>query len=410
MNTGSRTTARIMLVDDDPFMLKLLARMLARLGYWQVDCHASARLAIDQLTSSRKACDLIFLDIHMPGMDGVEFIRRLADCRYAGGVVLVSGESSRIMESVGKLLEAHQLASMGQLRKPVKPAELARIMGRQQARSAAPTPDAVAQRAYQAEQLRLAIHNGELVNHYQPKVSLATREVLGVECLARWQHPVDGLVFPDQFIGLASQHGMITDLTKVVLADAMAQARNWLRSGLDLSVAVNVTMDDLACLDFPDVAAGMARAAGIDPRTITLEVTEGQMMRKLSTVLEVITRLELKRFQLSIDDFGTGHSSLAQLRDLPFNELKIDQGFVHGAASDETRRAICNASVRMAHELDLRVVGEGIEDQSDWDFLQRLGCDIGQGYFIARPMPGGDIPGWIQAWTQRHRGTLTLNG
>jgi EAL domain-containing protein (putative c-di-GMP-specific phosphodiesterase class I)/FixJ family two-component response regulator len=407
---NARATARIMLVDDDPFMLKLLARMLARLGYWQVDCHASARLAIDQLTSSGKACDLIFLDIHMPGMDGVEFIRRLADCHYAGGVVLVSGETNRILESVGKLVDAHHLNSLGQLRKPVKPAELARVMSRLQARSASAAPQDLARRSYPVEQLRAAIHGGELVNHYQPKVSLATREVVGVECLVRWQHPQDGLVSPDEFIAMASAHGLITDLTKVVLAGAMAQAKSWLRAGHDLSVAVNVSMDDLASLDFPDVAAAMARAAGIDPRMITLEVTEGQMMRKLSTVLEVITRLELKRFRLSVDDFGTGHSSLAQLRDLPFNELKIDKGFVQGATSEEARRAICTASVRMAHELDIQVVGEGIENQCDWDFLQRLGCDIGQGYFIARPMPGEDIPEWIDAWVDRRHGTATLNG
>lgn len=410
MNAMPPVPVRILLVDDDPFMLKLLARMLARLGFWQVDCHESARKAIEQLLTSQKVYDLVLLDIHMPDMDGVEFIRSLAGCRYGGGLVLVSGESARIQDSVGRLAAAHQLHYMGQLHKPVKPHELAAVMRRLRPRNAAMERHAVEQRTYLAEQLQAAIRCGELVNHYQPKVSLATGDVLGVECLVRWQHPVDGMVSPDHFIELASSHGLMQELTRVVLAGAMGQAKAWLRAGLDLSVAVNVSMDDLATLDFPDVAASLANAAGVDPRMVTLEVTEGQMMRNLSTSLEVITRLELKRFRLSIDDFGTGHSSLAQLRDLPFNELKIDRSFVHGAASDETRRAICNASIRMAHELDLQVVGEGVEDQADWDFLQHMGCDIAQGYFIARPMPGADIAAWVHAWGERHGSSATLRG
>jgi EAL domain-containing protein (putative c-di-GMP-specific phosphodiesterase class I) len=141
---------------------------------------------------------------------------------------------------------------------------------------------------------------------------------------------------------------------------------------------------------------------------ITLEVTEGQVMRQLSTVLDVLSRLRLKRFRLAIDDFGTGHSSLAQLRDLPFDELKIDRGFVHGAPTDETRSAICKASLRMAHQLKLQVVGEGIENREDWDFLHHLGCEVGQGYFIARPMPAADMVGWIEGWRVRRCSTSSL--
>ena len=131
-------------------------------------------------------------------------------------------------------------------------------------------------------------------------------------------------------------------------------------------------------------------------------------MRQLSTILDVLTRLSLKRFRLSIDDFGTGHSSLAQLRDLPFNELKVDRGFVHGASTDGTRAAICSASLRMAHQLQMQVVGEGIEDQDDWNFLFQLGCDVGQGYFIARPMPAADVVAWISLWGARTGATRLL--
>jgi EAL domain-containing protein (putative c-di-GMP-specific phosphodiesterase class I) len=229
-------------------------------------------------------------------------------------------------------------------------------------------------------------------------VALATREVVGFESLVRWQHPSDGLIAPDQFIGLAAQHGLITALTEVVLGMAMSQARDWSRAGHQIPIAVNVSMDDLTALDFPDRAADLAAAIGVEPQLITLEVTEGQVMRQLSTVLDVLSRLSLKRFRLAIDDFGTGHSSLAQLRDLPFDELKIDRGFVHGALTDGTRRAICSASLRMAHQLQMQVVGEGIEDVDDWEFLAHLGCDVGQGYYMARPMPAAEVQIWLEGW------------
>jgi EAL domain-containing protein (putative c-di-GMP-specific phosphodiesterase class I) len=239
-------------------------------------------------------------------------------------------------------------------------------------------------------------------------VALATGEVVGMESLVRWQHPVDGLVFPDQFLGLAADHGLLTEVTGVVLIEAMKQAKAWWLAGHPLSVAVNVTMDDLIALEFPDLAVALAAAVGVEPRVVTLEVTEGQVMRQPSTVLDVLSRLSLKRFGLSIDDFGTGHSSLAQLRDLPFDELKIDRGFVHGASTDGTRRAICSANLQMAHQLRMKVVGEGIETREDWDFLAQLGCDFGQGYFIARPMPAADVVQWIHAWRSRLSGAKLL--
>jgi EAL domain-containing protein (putative c-di-GMP-specific phosphodiesterase class I) len=257
------------------------------------------------------------------------------------------------------------------------------------------------EQALSAEQLRFAIASGQLVNYYQPKVLMATREVIGVEALVRWQHPKLGLVPPDEFIPLASESGLMRDLTRAVLGAAMQDARHWWQAGRQLSIAVNISMDDLSALDFPDTVSALALACGIDPHMVILEVTEDQMMEKLSTVLDVLSRLQLRRFRLAIDDFGTGHSSLAHLRDLPFDELKVDRGFVHGAASDPTLRAICSASLRMAKQLRMQVVAEGIEDQSDWDLLSSMGCEIAQGYLIAKPMPAGAMPDWLSAWEQQ---------
>ena len=402
------TTTGIVLLDDDPFMLKLLTQMLARLGYTRVVACDSGLKALQHVSGNHEVVDLILLDINMPGMDGIEFIRRLVECQYGGSVILVSGENGRILESVEKLIEAHQLIALGCLQKPVKPDELSRLMSTLKPNVGHRGLTRASQHSYSVEQLRAAISRGELINYYQPKVALATGEVVGMESLVRWQHPADGLIFPDQFLGLAEEHGLLSEVTRVVLVEAMTQAKAWSQAGHSLPIAVNISMDDLIALDFPDIAEALAASVGVDPQSLTLELTEGQVMRQLSTVLDVLTRLSLKRFRLSIDDFGTGHSSLAQLRDLPFNELKVDRGFVHGASTDGTRAAICSASLRMAHQLQLQVVGEGIEDQNDWNFLSQLGCDIGQGYFIARPMPAADVPGWISLWGARTSATRLL--
>ncbi|MDE2629124.1 MAG: EAL domain-containing response regulator [Burkholderiales bacterium] len=391
----------VLLLDDDPFMLKLLGLVLAGLGYTGVTGCESGRAALDWIDAAERAPDLILLDLNMPGMDGVEFVRHLVDRRYGGALILVSGEDDRMLLAAESLVRAHRLTVLGRLHKAVTPAALAALLEPWVPRALdRPT---VAKRLYPADEVRAAIVNGELENHYQPTVVVASGRVVGVEALVRWRHPVDGMVYPDQFIGVAEDHGLIGALTMAVLRAALTQARRWRDAGLALRVAINVSMDDLAALDFPDVVAAQAAAAGVPPEAVVLEVTESRLMKDLRTPLEVLARLRLKRFSLSIDDFGTGHSSLAQLRNFPFDELKVDRGFVHGACADETLRAIYDASLGLARQLGMGIVAEGVEDLADWDFLRRTGCAMAQGYFIARPMPADAVPGWIPAWESRSR-------
>ena len=162
-------------------------------------------------------------------------------------------------------------------------------------------------------------------------------------------------------------------------------------------------MDNLAALDFPDVVAQLADAAGVALPSLILEVTESRLMTDLRKALDSLTRLRLKRIGLSIDDFGTGHSSLVQLRDAPFDELKLDKGFVHGAGIDSSLRAIVEGTLGMARQLGMKSVAEGVEDRADWDFMRVLGCDVAQGYFIARPMLAIDLARWKTGWESRRR-------
>lgn len=189
-----------------------------------------------------------------------------------------------------------------------------------------------------------------------------------------------------------------------MLRAALSQTRAWHDAGRALHVAINVSMESLAAPGFVDLVTEETARAAMAPTKIVLEVTESRLMADLRVPLEILTRLRLKRFRLSIDDFGTGHSSLAQLRDLPFNELKIDRGFVHRAHADETLRAIYEANLNLARQLGMEVVAEGVEDREDWDFVRRSRCPLAQGYFIGRPMPAVDLPGWCARWEQRRKG------
>ncbi len=399
-----KSALRIMVIDDEPFMLKLLTYMLAKMGFCLVTAYDSGCDALEGMDGSDNQPDLILLDLNMPKMDGVEFVRHLVERRYIGSLILVSGEDERMLQSAEKLVLSHKITSLGHLHKPVNQEALSLLLetwippGLGNPR--------MAKKTYGVDEVRAAILNAELVNYYQPKVDVASGRVVGVESLVRWHHPQDGMVFPDFFIGVAEAHGLIDDLTQVVIGAAFAQAKLWQNAGLHLRVAVNVSMDNLATLGFADYVTAAAVAADIAPESIVLEVTESRLMGNQSAALEILTRLRLKRFSLSIDDFGTGHSSLSQLRDIPFDELKIDQGFVHGAAGNDTLRAIFDASLGLAKQLGMKTVAEGVEDWTDWDFLRATDCDLAQGYFIAKPMPAHEIPGWMLTWAANMEKTM----
>lgn len=391
-----KSTLKVLLLDDDPFMLMLLGEMFSNFGLTQVTACESGREALEYLDLPNSSVDLILLDINMPEMDGLEFVRHLAKRHYHGSLILVSGEDERMLQTAEKLVNTHNLTTLGHLQKPITSDDLDRLLDKWL--PAWLIEPASVQKTYNANEIKTAIANNELFNYYQPQVDVATGKVVGVEALVRWQHPQDGIVLPEQFIHIAEAFELIDDLTKIVVEAAFAQTRIWKNHTLDLRVSVNLSMASLAALEFVDYLTEAVAAAGIKPSDIVLEVTESQLMKYLSASLEILSRLRLKRFGLSIDDFGTGYSSFALLSNIPFNELKVDQGFVHGAASNETLHAIYNASLILAQQLDMNVVAEGVEDWEDWNLLRNTGCNVAQGYFIAKPMPASKILDWINLW------------
>jgi EAL domain-containing protein (putative c-di-GMP-specific phosphodiesterase class I) len=245
-------------------------------------------------------------------------------------------------------------------------------------------------------ELRRAIDERELVLYYQPKASLRSGEVGAVEALVRWNHPRRGLVPPDEFIPLAQQTGLIKPLTLYVLGEALRQCREWERDGLDLSVAVNLSMRNLLDLEFPDDVQRLISASGVDPARLELEITESTMLTNPLRVKAVLRRLSEMGIRLSIDDFGTGYSSLAYLSSLPVSVIKIDRSFVMTMLHDENDAVIVRSTIDLGRNLGLDVVAEGVESMEIWEQLDGLGCDTAQGYFLSRPLPADALGTWLR--------------
>ncbi len=390
-----------LLLDDDAFSLAILSNHLAQIGQEDLVTFTEASEALRYVADHLDLIDLVFCDLQMPRMDGVEFIRRLAATGYAGALIIMSGEDERILNTAEMLARGYHLKILGSLTKPSSTTIIRKLVGRLSNALADNNPGP--RKIYTAPQLARAITTNQLVNYYQPKVHIATGRVTGVETLVRWRHPEDGLVFPDSFIGLAEESELIDDLTRAVLQNALTDSEQWRAAGIELNIAVNVSMDNLKSIDFPEYIQRITTDNDYPVSALTLEVTESRLMSKPLAALEILTRLRLKGVGLSIDDFGTGHSSLSQLRDAPFDELKIDRNFVHRATEHRSQRAIFEGSLNMARQLGIKTVAEGIEDIQDWGYVLEAGCDLAQGYFIARPMPADSIPAWLGLWDRFYR-------
>ena len=238
--------------------------------------------------------------------------------------------------------------------------------------------------------LRQAIDNDEFLTFYQPVVNLASGQVVGLEALVRWQHPRLGLLLPAEFLELAEHTGLILDISQSVMRSACLQTRRWQLQGLsDLRLAVNISARQFRQRDFVDRIRGILNDTNFGPASLELELTETSIMENPASAVEILAEIRRLGITVAIDDFGTGYSSLSYLKKFPIDTLKVDRSFVNGAAIDQDDAALVTAIIRLAHDLRLKVVAEGIETENELTLLRRLECDEGQGYLFGRPQPPG---------------------
>ena len=245
--------------------------------------------------------------------------------------------------------------------------------------------------------LRSALQGTDIFLNFQPKISLPDGAVHGVEALVRWEHPELGSLSPDEFIPAAEQSGAILYLTRFVLASAVKQCRYWQDSGHTLNVSVNLSARDLQDEYLPYYILQLLNEHDITPGRLTLEITENSVMEDIHHAISVLECLRDIGVRISMDDFGTGHSSLAQIKNLPLHELKIDKSFIMSLSSDDQNKAIVRTTIKLAHDMHLTVVAEGVEDENTLRQLSDLGCEEAQGYFVSKPLSSDDLLQWLKS-------------
>lgn len=374
----------ILIVEDHEFQRRILARMLAALGAQEVHEAENGRAALAMIEAGILP-GLVICDLDMPEMDGMAFLRHLGKLLPDVPVIIASALDPALLGSVAEMADAYGVRLIGVIEKPVTRVHLAQLLAAsdtlpRRVRAAQPAP------SFTLAEIEAGIANHEFIPFFQPKVDMKSGAVVGAEVLARWKHPTQGIVAPYGFIMTLEKADRIDALTFLMLEQAAHATRRLREAGLEITVSVNLSTASLSDVTLADRITEIVSRCGVDPKHMVLEVTETAAMTALAPALENLSRLRMRGFGLSIDDYGTGFASLAQLARVPFTELKIDQGFVTGCSEHHTAHVIVEASLALAHGLKLKAVAEGIESQADWDALKSLGCDMAQGYFIARPM------------------------
>ena len=387
---------KILLIDDNPEIGEIVVAVAEPLGW---ECVVTTDPA-DFLEKLSLDPEFIFLDLVIPKIDGIELLRGLSQRQSRSRIVLMSGVGKRIMETADKLAQALDLSVAGHLQKPFELQELEDILSasRQEEIHHKSPPD-TSWIASEVE-LRNAIDQGELVLHYQPQIEIASRQVVGVEALVRWQHPHYGLIFPDAFISQAESLGLITAMTWEVVRLALS---DWssisLASGTQPLLSFNASVLSLHDLQFPDTLLSSANSMNVPPEKLVLEITESGLINDLASTLDVLIRLRMRHINLSIDDFGTGYAVMQQLRNIPATEIKIDKSFVHNSSVSQSDRVMVEKTIEIGHELGMHVTAEGVETDEEFEFLASGNCDAAQGYLFSRPL---DLPN-LNSWLNNYR-------
>jgi len=386
---------KFLAVEDHEFQRGMLLKMLMRLGATQVSTAADGYAALEIVMSPGASIDIIISDLDMPGMDGLEFMRHVGQAHIPVSIILASALESVLLDSAETMTRAYGVKILGVIQKPITPEKLAALIKLHLPAQADPNPAQTAHLSFGIEEIVRGIGDDEFEPFFQPKVELASGRIKGAEALARWRHPQKGIVAPYAFIGPLEDHNQIDKLTWLILGKSVDFCSEWrTKSGLDVSVSVNLSAKSLADVNFADRVIELVKCRNLDCRNIILEVTESAATTHIGHSLENLSRLRMKGFGLSIDDYGTGYSSLQQLARIAFTEIKLDQSFIRTAGTQQAARIILESSIEMAKRLGIVTVAEGIETEKDWDLLRELGCDLAQGYLIAKPIESREFLAW----------------
>ncbi len=391
---------RLLVIDDEVQMCDLVTEVAGDRGFEtaQVTTHADFKRLLHEFRPM-----FIVMDLSMPDGDGVELLRFLSAERSEASIILISGFDQTVLNAAKQLGVDRGLNLVGALQKPIMIAELEALL----------TEMPKLGHEVDASELMAALECDQIDVFYQPKVLIGAgseHTIKDVEALVRWRHPERGLLTPDTFLGIASRANLMLPLTRAVVGKAFRQVGAWREKGLELAIAINIAPELLNNLELPDEIAALSREHGVPPDQVMVEITESGVMEDAVLAMDILTRFRIKGFRLSIDDVGTGYSSLAQLYKMPFSELKIDQTFVGDVTKSEEARFIVTTTANMAHGLGLTVCAEGVEDAATYEFLKSCKCEKLQGYLISRPIDGDAMHAFGATWRLEKQGLQEKTG
>ncbi|MEM7620378.1 MAG: EAL domain-containing response regulator [Pseudomonadota bacterium] len=386
----------ILIVDDDPVTCLTAEFFLDYMDGFQATSVQNGIEALELIDNQASHFDYILCDLKMPEMDGIEFLRNLKQRNFSGKIVIISGEHDSVISLAKDLAHAHNLSIIGTLQKPLKEKNLKTLIyDNLDTQDNDPLKNEKRQSAQTKEALKAAIEQGHIKAFYQPQVNPKLGKVVGVEALARWDDPEKGLIPPIDFIPLAEAEGMIVDLTDAIFLNVIRDMQSWQQTGFTPTTSINLSADGLSNIHLPDKFAEIIDKAGLDRGKFVFEITESKLLENKAVPMEVLARMHLKGFELSIDDFGTAYSNIEYLQKFPFNELKIDRIFVCKAASNDKAQATVEACAELARKLGLRVIAEGVETLDDLKIILGSNIDIFQGFLASRPLPSEKLLSWV---------------
>lgn len=387
---------RFLIVDDDADQRFLVAGTLATMGMKNVAEASSGRAALEMLGRDGGGFDIVVSDLQMPEIDGMELVRRIGQRRLPVSVILVTALAGDVMQSAATMTEAYGVRMLGAVEKPATKDKLFALLTRHRARVEAAAPRAATDYLPTTDEVLNGFAGAQFEPYFQPVLEVSTGRIAGAEALARWQHPIHGVLGPDVFLPPLVRAGLLDELSWIMLALSAMEARRWQVAGFGLTVSVNVSAMSLADPGYADSVTEIVSAHGLEPSRMILELTETEAILNAGAALENVTRLRMKGFGLAVDDYGVGYSSMQELSRMPFTEIKIDRTFVKAAAFDERPRLMIEQIVTIARKLGLATVAEGVETQAECAMLEKIGCDRIQGHHVSRPLAGADFLTWMR--------------
>jgi len=404
MVTSQFNDVRILVADDSLVQRDHVVGLCRTLGVKTVKGAENGVDAIAKLKTEN--FDLVFIDLEMPEMDGVELVRNIADQELARAVIILSSKDPVLILSVGTMADAAGLRVLGTFRKPLQPEQLncslLRLLQYGQPEYSLNTSAT----SFSPKDLVEAIRQDQLDLKFQPKVTAGGLLLKGVEALARWEHPHSGNIPPSDFIAVAEKFGLIDTLTYYLYEKALRCKADWKKYGIRVHLAFNLSPLSLGDRGLTDKVIALNEKYGIEAEETVLEITENAVAGEISTAIETLARLRLKGFNIAIDDYGTGFANAQQLSRVPATELKLDRSLIDGVSTRPQQQAIVSSTIGLSEDLGLITVAEGVEHLDDYRFLVSSGIDLIQGYLIAKPMSNQSLLSWIKRDLPHLRQTL----